>query len=165
MSTARRRMETGKGIGPQPPPTPDHVHTEFLNKAGPTILTTLSPQRWNSRYGNASYGFPGMALNSQLRTKKPGEACPDNASIYAESRYPCTRLVWVRDETSSVYFQSSPPPRAVAIILSTRNLKMSSSQYPLDVKSWNEDISANRIRNRKNGWVPMEGVMAALTSF
>jgi hypothetical protein len=60
---------------------------------------------------------------------------------------------------------SNVPHRAVAIILSTRNRKIPSSQYPLDVKSLNEDISANRIRNRQNGWVPIEGVMAGLTSF
>ena len=74
-----------KGIGLQPPPTPDHVHAALLNEPGPTILTTLSPQCWNSRYENASYGFPGMALNFQLRTKKFGDAMSGQRIIYAES--------------------------------------------------------------------------------
>ena len=43
------------------------------------------------------------------------------------------------------------------------NRKIPSSQFPLDVKSWNEDISVNPMRNRQNGWVPMEGIMAVLT--
>lgn len=60
---------------------------------------------------------------------------------------------------------SNVPHRAVVMILSTPNRKIPSSQYPLNGKSCNEDISANRIRNRQNGWVDMEGIMAALTSF
>ena len=59
---------------------------------------------------------------------------------------------------------SNVPHRAVVMILSTPNRKIPSSQFPLDVKSLNEDIFVNPMRNRQNGWVPMEGVMAALTS-
>ena len=49
--------KANKGIGLQPPPTPDHVHAALPNEAGPTILPTLLPQCWNSRDGNTSYGF------------------------------------------------------------------------------------------------------------
>lgn len=63
-------LNAGKGTGLQMPPAPDHVHSGFLEEAGPTLLITLSPQLWNSRYGNVSYGFPEIDLCIHIKDKK-----------------------------------------------------------------------------------------------
>lgn len=91
------------------PPAPDHVHSGFLEEAGPTLLITLSPQLWNSRYGNVSYGFPEIDLCIHIKEKTFGEAMfglrIDQCGI---TPYPFKKLISVGDETSSVSFPYTP---------------------------------------------------------
>lgn len=121
MSKTRQGMERQvKGLGSN---HLRHLMTFMQNFLRRPNQSFLPPWRPNAEIRKCFIWVSGHALKLSIKDKKSLEMpCPDNASIHAESPYPYRRFVWVRDETSSVYFQCSPCNGRTDIILKKRGV-------------------------------------------